>query len=107
LFVLGRQSRPADCASQLFASALNERLAFPLAGLSGDRRRACARCRRLGGQAFRFRHPGHRHGAWLIGHPEEGRRMDRLDWARLPESLSRAKSVLPLLAAHDRSLAWA
>jgi hypothetical protein len=33
--------------------------------------------------------------------------MDRLDWARLPESLSRAKSVLPLLAAHDRSLAWA
>jgi glycosyltransferase involved in cell wall biosynthesis len=43
--------------------------------------------------------------AWLIDHPEEGRRMGQLGRARVLESLSWDKSVPPLLAAYDRIFA--
>ena len=40
--------------------------------------------------------------AWLIDHPEEGRRMGRLGRARVLENLSWTSSVPHLLAAYDR-----
>jgi glycosyltransferase involved in cell wall biosynthesis len=43
--------------------------------------------------------------AWLIDHPEEGRRMGQLGRARVLESLSWDKSVPQLLAAYDRIFA--
>jgi glycosyltransferase involved in cell wall biosynthesis len=45
--------------------------------------------------------------AWLIDHPEEGRRMGQLGRARVLESLSWDKSVPQLLAAYDRIFARA
>jgi glycosyltransferase involved in cell wall biosynthesis len=45
--------------------------------------------------------------AWLIDHPEEGRRMGQLGRARVMESLSWDKSVPQLLAAYDRIFARA
>ena len=43
--------------------------------------------------------------AWLIDHPEEGRRMGQLGRARVLESLSWDKSAPQLLAAYDRIFA--